>query len=90
MIAPLAEIALLAQGFAMCAHRNQRHKYEDAPYMVHPVRVARIVHEYTDDANVIAAAMMHDVLEDTDVTTEEMRRMFGDTITGWCWKLTVL
>jgi hypothetical protein len=42
--------------------------------MVHPVRVAHIVTEHTDDANIIAAAMMHDVLEDTDVTAEEMRR----------------
>ena len=71
----LPEIALLAQGFAMCAHRNQRRKYEDAPYVVHCERVARTVAEYTDDTNVIAAAMMHDVLEDTDVTSEEMREL---------------
>ena len=75
MTAPLPEIALLAQGFAMCAHRNQRRKF-DASYMVHPIRAARIVAEYTDDANLPAAAMMHDVLEDTDVTAEEMRRVF--------------
>jgi (p)ppGpp synthase/HD superfamily hydrolase len=78
----LPEIVLLAEGFGRCAHRNQRRKFEDAPYMVHPIRVARIVYEYTDDANVIAAAMMHDVLEDTDVTAEEMRRVFGDAITN--------
>ena len=77
----LPEITLLAEGFGLCAHRNQRRKFEDAPYMVHPIRVARIVQEYTDDPDVIAAAMMHDVLEDTDVTAEEMRRVFGDTIT---------
>jgi (p)ppGpp synthase/HD superfamily hydrolase len=81
MGSPLPEIAVLAQGFAMCAHRNQRRKYEDAPYVVHCERVARTVAEYTDDANLIAAAFMHDVLEDTDVTAEEMRRMFGDIIT---------
>ena len=84
----LPEVALLAQGFAMCAHRNQRRKYEDVPYMVHPIRVARIVHEYTDDANVIAAAMMHDVLEDTDVTAEEMRRVFGDPMTDLVLEVT--
>ncbi len=49
----LPEIALLAEGFGMCAHRNQRRKFEDAPYIVHPIRVAHIVAEYTDDANVI-------------------------------------
>lgn len=84
----LPAIALLAQGFAMCAHRNQRRKYEDAPYVVHCERVARIVAEYTDDANVIAAAMMHDVLEDTDVTAEEMRRVFGDAITDLVLEVT--
>ena len=72
----------------MCAHRNQRRKFEDALYMVHPIRVARIVAEYTDDANVIAAAMMHDVLEDTDVTAEEMRRVFGDAITDLVLEVT--
>jgi GTP pyrophosphokinase len=84
------EIALLAQGFAMCAHRNQRRKYEDILYVVHCERVACTVAEYTDDRNVIAAAFMPDVLEDTDVTAEEMCRVFGDTIRDWCWKLTVL
>jgi (p)ppGpp synthase/HD superfamily hydrolase len=84
----LPEIALLAQGFGMCAHRNQRRKFEDAQYMVHPIRVAHIAHEYTDDANMIAAAMMHDVLEDTDVTAEEMRRVFGDAITDLVLEVT--
>ena len=78
---PFPEIVLLAEGFAMCAHRNQRRESEDAPYMVHPIRVAHFVHEYIDDANVIAATMMHDVLEDTDVTAEEMRWVFGGAIT---------
>lgn len=84
----LPEIVLLAERFGMCAHRNQRRKFEDAPYMVRPIRVAHIVAEYTDDANVIAAAMMHDVLEDTDVTTEEMRGVFGNTITDLVLEVT--
>jgi (p)ppGpp synthase/HD superfamily hydrolase len=84
----LSEIILLAEGFGLCAHRNQRRKFEDAPYMVHPIRVARIVQEYTEDPDVIAAAMMHDVLEDTDVTAEEMRRVFGDRITNLVLEVT--
>ena len=72
----------------MCAHRNQRRKYEDAPYVVHCERVSRMVAEYTGDANVIAAAFMHDVLEDTDVTAEEMRRVFGDVITDLVLEVT--
>jgi hypothetical protein len=43
----LPKVKFLAQGFAMCAHRNQRRKYEDAPYVVHCERVARMVAEYT-------------------------------------------
>ena len=82
------EIVLLAEGFGMCAHRNQRRKFEDALYMVHPIRVAGIVREYTDDPNVPAAAMMHDVLEDTDVTAKEMRRVFGDRITNLVLEVT--
>jgi len=84
----LPEIVLLAQGFGMCARRNQRRKFEYAPYMVHPIRVACIVDEYTDDANVIAAAMMHDVLEDTDATAEEMPRVIGDPITDLVLEVT--
>jgi (p)ppGpp synthase/HD superfamily hydrolase len=55
---------------------------------VHPIRVARIVSDYTDDANVIAAAMMHDGLEDMDDTAEEMRRVFGDAITDLVLEVT--
>ena len=72
----------------MCAHRNQRRKYEDAPYVVHCERVARMVAEYAEDPNVIAAAFMYDVLEDTDVTAEEMRRVFGDAITDLVLEVT--
>jgi (p)ppGpp synthase/HD superfamily hydrolase len=88
MTARLPDITLLAQGFAMYAHRNQRRKYEDAPYVAHCERVARMVAEYTDDPNVIAAAFMHDLLEDTDVTAEEMRRVFGDAITDFVLEVT--
>src|SRR5689334_16782350 len=84
----LPVIAYLAQGFAMCAHRNQRRKYEDLPYVVHCERVARLVAEYTSDASVIAAAFMHDVLEDTDVTADEMRRVFGDAVTDLVLEVT--
>jgi len=68
----LPELALLAQGFATCAHRNQRRKYEDAP------RVANIVAEYTADESAIAAALTHDVLDDTDVTADEMCRVLRE------------
>lgn len=70
-----------ARGFAACAHRNQKRKYTGEPYVVHCEAVARLVAEYTDDQAVIAAACLHDVLEDTDVTPEEMRNVFGERVT---------
>lgn len=55
-----------AQVFAIAAHDSiaQQRKYSNAPYHVHPARVASIVAEVTDDPEVIAAAWLHDVLED--------------------------
>jgi hypothetical protein len=50
--------------------------------------VAAIVHEYTDDANVIVAAMMRDGLEDTDVTAVELRRGFGNAIADLMLEVT--
>lgn len=71
----------LALGFATCAHRQQKRKYTGEPYVSHCASVARLVAEYTRDVEVIAAAIMHDVLEDTDVTPAEMRDVFGERVT---------
>lgn len=54
------------------AHGEQRRKYCDDRYMVHPVRVMRTCQKYTDDISVLAAALLHDVLEDTPVTEDEI------------------
>jgi len=55
-----------AQSFAKSAHNsiNHRRKYTDEPYWVHPERVANIVASVTDEQAVIAAAWLHDVIED--------------------------
>jgi len=55
-----------AKTFAICAHDSVAHrrKYTDEPYHVHPERVAALVASVTDDAEAIAAAWLHDVLED--------------------------
>ncbi|HYH57162.1 MAG TPA: HD domain-containing protein, partial [Anseongella sp.] len=59
--------------FAGRAHRAQKRKYAGEPYIVHPVRVMEICREYTDDIPLLAAALLHDVLEDTAVRKAEMR-----------------
>lgn len=55
------------------AHGQQTRKYTPDRYIVHPVRVMETCRKYTDDISVLAAALLHDVLEDTPVTTGEIR-----------------
>ena len=66
--------------FANDAHKNVRRRSGE-PYMLHPIAVAQIV---VDDIGLgyksIAAALMHDVVEDTDYTVEDLRERFGDKI----------
>ncbi|WP_035456283.1 HD domain-containing protein [Algoriphagus terrigena] len=58
--------------FADQAHGDQMRKYAPDRYIVHPVRVMKMCQEYTDNLPVLAAALLHDVLEDTDTGKEEM------------------
>lgn len=58
---PLLQKALNKAAFL---HRKQKRKNDHLPYIVHPVSVTFILSEYTDDENTLAAALLHDVLED--------------------------
>lgn len=77
----LAGEALVARArhFACSAHRGvgQLRKYTGQPYEVHLQRVAEIVAGVTDDPETLAAAWLHDVVEDTPTTIEEVERVFG-------------
>ncbi|MBT8182974.1 MAG: RelA/SpoT family protein [Eudoraea sp.] len=65
---------------AVDAHKNQRRKSGEA-YIFHPIAVAKIVaSEIGLDAVSIAAALLHDVVEDSDYTLDDIERMFGETI----------
>lgn len=59
--------------FADKVHGTQQRKYSGQAYIVHPVAVMRICKEYTDDIAVLAAALLHDVLEDTDVMAGQLK-----------------
>jgi guanosine-3',5'-bis(diphosphate) 3'-pyrophosphohydrolase len=59
--------------FADTAHGNQMRKYTQERYIVHPVRVMQTCKDYTQDIAVLAAALLHDVLEDTPVTKGELK-----------------
>lgn len=68
--------------FAYNAHKliDQRRKYTDEPYIVHPIAVADIVEQYGGSENQIAAALLHDVVEDTPVTLDIIEVEFGPAI----------
>ncbi|PQA55517.1 HD domain-containing protein [Siphonobacter curvatus] len=65
------------QEFARQAHEGQRRKYADEPYINHPIRVMQVCEAYTQELPVLAAALLHDVLEDTEVTAEEMQEFLS-------------
>ncbi|NJY63279.1 bifunctional (p)ppGpp synthetase/guanosine-3',5'-bis(diphosphate) 3'-pyrophosphohydrolase [Salinimicrobium sp. CDJ15-81-2] len=73
---------MIRQAFdiAVDAHKDQRRKSGEA-YIFHPIAVAKIVaSEIGLDATSIAAALLHDVVEDTTYTLEDIKRLFGDTV----------
>lgn len=63
------------------AHGEQRRKYSPDRYMVHPIRVMKNCQNYTDDISILAAALLHDVLEDTPVSEQEIRVFLKDLLT---------
>lgn len=63
--------------FATQKHSGQIRKMANTPYILHPVEVASIVGTMTDDKEILAAAVLHDTVEDTDTTLEEIRENFG-------------
>ncbi|MCP4875956.1 MAG: bifunctional (p)ppGpp synthetase/guanosine-3',5'-bis(diphosphate) 3'-pyrophosphohydrolase [Gammaproteobacteria bacterium] len=71
-----------AKKFARHAHETigQRRKYTDQPYIVHPRAVAKLVSSVTDDEAMICAAWLHDVVEDTVVTIDDIRTEFGEDV----------
>ena len=78
------ETVLRAAAFAAEKHRNQRRKDEEAsPYINHPIQLAYIlVQADVEDPVVLAAALLHDTIEDTNTTLEELQIVFGYEIAG--------
>jgi len=66
--------------FAVKAHHNTERRGKGFPYIVHPLEAVEIVATITPDQELLAAAALHDTIEDTDVTVEDIRRAFGDRI----------
>ena len=65
--------------FAMMAHKGQK-DYGGLPYITHPINVAETVMRQGLSDEAVVAALLHDTVEDTDVTLEEIRESFGYTV----------
>ncbi len=77
-LTPLVRKAL---DFSALTHKDHLRVGLNVPYIVHPMAVAAIVSQYTDDEEVVASAFLHDVIEDSDGYDEaQMSRDFGTTV----------
>ena len=66
--------------FAVRAHAGTERRGKGFPYIVHPMEAMEIVATMTSDQELLAAAALHDTVEDTPVTLAEIRAQFGDRI----------
>ena len=66
--------------FAVDAHHNTARRGKGFPYIVHPMEAVEIVATITSDPELLAAAVLHDTIEDTDVTVQQIRDAFGDRV----------
>lgn len=68
--------------FAAQAHDGAARKGSEIPYIVHPMEVVAIASTMTDDPQVLAAAALHDVMEDCGVTFDALSEQFGVRVAG--------
>ena len=66
--------------FATMAHGDQKRKYTGEPYIVHPIAVSEIVKTVPHTDEMIAAALLHDVVEDTHFTIDDINDRFGNKV----------
>ena len=66
--------------FAVKAHQGVERRGKDFPYIVHPMEAVSIAATMTGDQELLAAAALHDTVEDTDVTLDDIRREFGERV----------
>lgn len=66
-----------AMNFASIKHSGQLRKGTDIPYIVHPFSVGMLIMSHTTNKDAIIAGLLHDVLEDTNTSEEELEMLFG-------------
>ena len=78
---PNADMALIDRAVDYAAGKHAAQKRKDgSPYIIHPLAVAQIVTEMGLDQDAILGALLHDCIEDTDASHEEIERLFGTTV----------
>jgi len=76
-----AELKKIGEAFVFAANAHGKQiRYTGEPYIVHPITVALILAGMAMDNDALSAAIMHDVLEDTPTTSEEVEKQFGSTV----------
>ncbi len=76
-----ADIADIKRAFDYAAKLHEgQYRISEEPYIIHPVEVAKILIDLMVDKNTIIAALLHDVIEDTDTKPEEIKELFGDDV----------
>lgn len=68
--------------YATFAHADMTRKSKERAYILHPIEAMTIVGSITNDEDVLAAAVLHDTVEDTGVTNEDILRLFGPRVAG--------
>ena len=74
--------------YATNAHGEQKRKYTGQPYITHCIAVAETVARVTDDAEIIAAAVLHDTIEDTATTFDDILLTFGPRVARLVMEVT--
>ena len=77
-----------AEDFATERHKGQTRKFSGEPYINHPKAVAQLVSDFGGDAEMVTAAWLHDVVEDTGTSIEEIEDLFGNNVAGYVLELT--
>jgi len=77
-----------ATRFAALKHAGHKRKYTDAPYLTHLLAVADLVRSTGASDTVIAAAILHDTLEDTETTLKELKTEFGSEVASLVLEVT--
>lgn len=70
----------LAMETAICAHDGQYNKFNGEPYILHPIRVFNNLNDRGFSDDYLAVALLHDVVEDTDITQEDLQNFFSQEI----------